>query len=213
MAIIEEVVEGVEDIARRCEKLKLEGNAHFNREQYDEAEESYKKALEMCPESEKQRRAILLTNLSAVLTRKKQFTSAIEKATEALELGVWNERSLERRANAYEGEHLYDKAIADIEEILTFCEASKKKKYRERVEELKKKMSADIEEQKEKLFATLKRMGNAVLSPFGMSTDNFQMTQNASGGWQINMKPSKPTEESPTSAATHETNTEKDGAQ
>lgn len=55
-----------------------------------------------------------------------------------------------------------------------------------------KRLKIKIEERNEKLkveaLDKLKSLGNLVLRPFGLSTDNFEVKQNGDGGCSINFK-------------------------
>ncbi len=85
---------------------------------------------------------------------------------------------------------MLDEALADYQKVLEFdsrhVEANK----------ATRRLAAMIEERNEKLKAemmeNLKKLGNMVLRPFGLSTDNFKMEQDPnSGGYNIKFEQNK----------------------
>ena len=85
---------------------------------------------------------------------------------------------------------MLDEALADYQKVLELdsrhLEANK----------ATRRLAAMIEERNEKLKAemmeNLKKLGNMVLRPFGLSTDNFKMEQDPnSGGYNIKFEQNK----------------------
>lgn len=89
-----------------------------------------------------------------------------------------------RRATLQEELEKFDEAAEDINRALELDP-----KNRELIQTLPR-LQAKINERNEKLkedaMKSLKSIGNMFLKPFGMSTDNFQMTPNETGGYSIN---------------------------
>lgn len=91
-----------------------------------------------------------------------------------------------RRAILREKLDLLDDSLLDFEKFLTFetnhCEAL----------EGQRRLKIKIDQRNEKLkfeaLDKLKSLGNLVLKPFGLSTDNFEVKQNGDGGCSINFK-------------------------
>lgn len=79
-----------------------------------------------------------------------------------------------------------DDSLLDFEKFLTM-----EPKHSEALEG-QKRLKIKIEERNEKLkveaLDKLKSLGNLVLRPFGLSTDNFEVKQNGDGGCSINFK-------------------------
>ena len=85
---------------------------------------------------------------------------------------------------------LSDEALADYQKVLEFdprhVEANR----------AVRRLPAKIEERNEKLKAemveNLKKLGNMVLRPFGLSTENFKMEQDPNtGGYNIKFEQNK----------------------
>ncbi|KIH65467.1 tetratricopeptide repeat protein [Ancylostoma duodenale] len=186
MAIIEEVVEN-SDITETVEKLKQEGNASFGQGEWSAAAEKYKEALNICPPGNDSLRSVLLSNLSAAYIKQTQWEAAAEAATEAIEANAPNEKALERRAFAYSNIPVkYQNAIDDYEKLKE--QFPQRTQYSVKIQELQKKIEVRNEEMKNEMINKLKELGNVCLRPFGLSTDSFQLTPNADGGYSISMK-------------------------
>ncbi|EPB75175.1 tetratricopeptide repeat protein [Ancylostoma ceylanicum] len=214
MAIIEEVVEN-SDITETVEKLKQEGNACFGQGEWSAAAEKYKEALNICPPENDSLRSVLLSNLSAALIKQTKWEAAAEAATEAIEgsypiciflsdkialtrsrprarpvehaANAPNEKPLERRAFAYSNiPQKYQNAIDDYEKLKE--QFPQRTQYSTKIQELQKKIEIRNEEMKNEMISKLKELGNVCLRPFGLSTDSFQLTPNADGGYSISMK-------------------------
>ena len=59
------------------------------------------------------------------------------------------------------------------------------------VRSLPAKIEERNEKMKQEMFDNLKKLGNMVLNPFGLSTENFKMEQNESGSYNIQFQPNK----------------------
>ncbi|KAG8128802.1 putative Tetratricopeptide repeat protein [Naja naja] len=141
--------------------LKEEGNKQFKNGEYKEAEDSYAKALQ----------------------DKKEM--AISDCSKALELNPNYIKALLRRAELYEKTEKLDEALEDYKNLL------EKDPSVYQAREACMRLPKEIEERNEKLKAEmlgkLKDLGNLVLRPFGLSTENFQVKQDSStGSYSIN---------------------------
>ncbi|CAI5437591.1 unnamed protein product [Caenorhabditis angaria] len=189
MAIIEEFVEGEEDILDKCENLKKEGNSKFAEGKYEEAEKIYKEAFELCPETSNELKAILLSNLAAAQIKLEKWQNAAESATNAIELGVKNEKALERRAFAYSNiSEKYESAIEDYQKLAEICEKRRKNEFDRKIQDLNLKIGERNEALKKDVMEKLKGFGDFCLRPFGLSTDSFELKQNEQGGYSVQMK-------------------------
>ena len=91
-----------------------------------------------------------------------------------------------RRAIAYEKLDKYEEALADYNTILEadpHNDTAKAAAVR-----LPPLVEAQREKLKEEMMGNLKKLGNMFLKPFGLSTENFKLQQNAEGGYSVNFE-------------------------
>lgn len=133
------------------------------------------------------------------------------------QLGATNEKALERRAFAYFNmSEKYEKAIEDYKLLqvnsieighINNCLSdshdkkntispfffqskvpSRKAEFQRKIVEINEKVALRNEAMKADMMEKLKGLGNMCLSPFGLSTDSFEMTPNGNGGFSVQMK-------------------------
>lgn len=92
-----------------------------------------------------------------------------------------------RRAKAYELEDKLDESLEDYKKVLELDKQSKEAV--EAIPGLEQRINERNEKMKVEMMDKLKDLGNLVLRPFGLSTNNFQMAQDPkTGGYSINFK-------------------------
>ncbi|XP_029798788.1 tetratricopeptide repeat protein 1 [Suricata suricatta] len=166
-------------------RLKEEGNAQFKKGDYIEAESSYSQALQMCPSCFQKDRSILFSNRAAARMKQDKKEMAISDCNKAIQLNPSYIRAILRRAELYEKTDKLDEALEDYKSIL------EKDPSIHQAREACMRLPKEIEERNERLKAEmlgkLKDLGNLVLRPFGLSTENFQIKQDSStGSYSIN---------------------------
>lgn len=116
--------------------------------------------------------------------------SAIEDCTKAIELNDKYVRAYLRRAKLYEETDKLDESLADYKKILEFDKTNKEAlqaQYR-----LPPLITEKNEKLKTEMLGKLKDLGNMILKPFGLSTENFQMKQDPNtGGYSVNFSQNK----------------------
>ncbi|NWI33602.1 TTC1 protein, partial [Sula dactylatra] len=165
--------------------LKEKGNEQFKKGDYGEAEDSYTKALQICPACFQKDRAILFSNRAAAKMKQDKMEAALSDCSKAVELDPNYIRALLRRAELYEKTEKLDEALEDYKAVL------EKDPSVHQAREACMRLPEQIEERNEKLkkemLGKLKDLGNLVLRPFGLSTENFQIKQDSStGSYSIN---------------------------
>ncbi|NXP46551.1 TTC1 protein, partial [Heliornis fulica] len=165
--------------------LKEKGNEQFKKGDYGEAEDSYTKALQICPACFQKDRAVLFSNRAAAKMKQDKTEAALSDCSKAVELDPNYIRALLRRAELYEKTEKLDEALEDYKAIL------EKDPSVHQAREACMRLPRQIEERNEKLkkemLGKLKDLGNLVLRPFGLSTENFQIKQDSStGSYSIN---------------------------
>lgn len=165
-------------------QYKLEGNALYKEGKTQEAIEKYTAGLRVCPLSYAADRAVLHANRGQMKRVLGLQDHAIQDCSRAVQLSPEYLKALLRRAEIYEETDKLDEALADYQKVLQVdpqhLEANR----------AVRRLPAKIEERNEKLKAemmdSLKKLGNMVLKPFGLSTDNFKMEQDPNtGGYNI----------------------------
>lgn len=178
-------------LQKEATEHKLKGNEQFKNGEYSESCKTYTQALRICPLAFDKDRAMLYSNRAAAKMKLDQKEGAIEDCTKAVELDDRYLKAYFRRAQLYEATDKLDEALADYKKIIELDPLHRDALY------ATKRLPDQIQERNEKLKAEmlgkLKELGNMVLRPFGLSTDNFQMVQDPnSGGYSINFKQNQP---------------------
>jgi len=173
---VEEVVEVSDALS-----LKDEGNSLFKQQLFDKALETYSLALETCPATDTELRAILYSNRAACHLHSKQYESAISDCSEAIKEQPSFVKAYLRRFTANEQLEKWHDALSDINKALeldptlTGPYGSRQKK----AEQLSKEL---FEKEKDEMVGKLKDFGNFLLGKVGLSLDNFKVDQNKDTG-------------------------------
>ncbi|XP_041477099.1 tetratricopeptide repeat protein 1-like [Lytechinus variegatus] len=176
-----------ENLKEEAQSHKAKGNNLFKQDEFLDAISSYSQALEVCPLCFKKERSIMYANRAACRVRREQNEMAIEDCNKALELHPHYLKVWLRRANTYELMEKLDEALADFKQVLELDPSS----YEARAAcmRLPEQIKVRNEKLKEEMFGKLKDLGNLVLRPFGLSTDNFQMQQDPNtGSYSVNFR-------------------------
>jgi len=205
-----------EELARRlAEALQLKecANTEFRTAEYATAEATFSSALALCPQSAAPERAILYSNRAACRSmllpvvdpaapaasvlpdyrepedarrkRNAPLRRALRDCDLALQLRPDYVRCLLRRAALRERADELEGALEDYQKVLALdggCVAA-----RLACAALPGRINERNERLKTEMMGQLKSLGNMVLKPFGLSTNNFQMQQDPStGGYSVN---------------------------
>ncbi|CAG0914527.1 unnamed protein product [Notodromas monacha] len=171
-------------------KLKGDGNQLFLSEKYLDAIQAYSDALRMCPLQFSKDRAIIYQNRGACKSRLNQTDQAIKDLTKAVELDPNYFKARLKRAQVLEQAEKLEEALQDYEHLIKMD--PRNKECFEACRRLPERINERNEKLKTEMMSKLKDLGNLVLRPFGLSTDNFQLTQDPkTGGYSVNMQNSK----------------------
>ncbi|KAI7796339.1 tetratricopeptide repeat protein 1 [Triplophysa rosa] len=173
--------------SRRKESLELKekGNTQFKSGEHVEAEESYTAALQVCPVHYSKDRSILFSNRAAARLHQDKKEAAISDCSKAIELNPNYVRAILRRAELYEKTDKLDEALEDYKTVLEKDPGIPA--AREACMRLPRQIEERNEKLKEEMMSKLKDLGNMILRPFGLSTNNFQVNQDAnSGSYSVN---------------------------
>ncbi|XP_056254051.1 tetratricopeptide repeat protein 1 isoform X2 [Seriola aureovittata] len=181
---VEKELTGEEKESRQQQSLTLKekGNRQFKAGDWLEAEHSYTEALVLCPVCFSRERAVLFSNRAAA---RLHLDQAISDCTRAIELNPDYVRALLRRAELYEQTEKLDEALEDYKKVLD--RDPNQTSARQACMRLPQQIQERNEKLKEEMISKLKDLGNMVLRPFGLSTNNFQVNQDQdTGSYSIN---------------------------
>ncbi|XP_012862282.1 tetratricopeptide repeat protein 1-like [Echinops telfairi] len=166
-------------------RLKGAGNEQFKKGDYVEAESSYSRALHTCPACFQTDRSVLFSNRAAARMKQDKKEMALGDCSKAIQLNPSYIRAILRRAELYEKTDKLDEALEDYKSILEKDPSIHQ--AREACMRLPKQIEERNEKLKEEMLGKLKDLGNLVLRPFGLSTENFQIKQDSStGSYSVN---------------------------
>lgn len=170
-----------------AEELKQAGNNSYKCGEYERSVEKYTEGLRLCPLQFDKVRAILYCNRSAARMKLKKYQKSIKDCTKALELDDKYVKAYLRRASSNELLEKYQDALSDYEKAIELDPSLEE--TRKAVVRLKPIVEAKNEEMKKEMLGKLKDLGNMILKPFGLSTENFNMEQDPeTKGYKINFK-------------------------
>ncbi|KAM7373786.1 hypothetical protein PAMP_006495 [Pampus punctatissimus] len=165
--------------------LKEKGNSQFKAGGWLEAERSYTESLVLCPVCFSRERAVLYSNRAAARLHMDLKDQAISDCSRALELNPDYVRALLRRAELYEQTNKLDEALEDYQKVLD--RDPNHTSARQACMRLPQQIQERNEKLKEEMMNKLKDLGNMILRPFGLSTDNFQVNQDSdTGSYSVN---------------------------
>lgn len=186
--------ESEEELIKKANEYKFDGNELFRQTFFDAAIISYQKALNISPPNAKHERAIYHANIAECYIRKKLWNQAVDACTQALEEDPEYIKALHRRAKANEEIDTWrslDDALLDYEKIQKYLPVTSPflKSIRESISRVKPKLSEAQEREKAEMLKKLKNLGNNILGKFGLSTDNFKVIQDPkTGGYSISFQ-------------------------
>ncbi|XP_055641239.1 tetratricopeptide repeat protein 1 [Toxorhynchites rutilus septentrionalis] len=170
----------------KADELKNEGNDLFRKGDFEKSANVYTGALRICPVEYSTERSILYANRAAAKTKLNYKPSAIEDCTKALEHNPNYLKALLRRAALYEEQDKLDESLEDSKKILELDPSNVEARAAQT--RLAPKIEERNERLKQEMMSKLKDLGNMILRPFGLSTQNFEMKQDSSGSYSINFK-------------------------
>lgn len=175
-----------QDKLKEGQTLKQSGNDLFKQEKFTEALEFYTQALKCCPIEFKKERSIFYSNRSICYLKMKENLKCINECTKSIELDPLFIKPLLRRAECNQIEDKLDDSLSDYKKL---NELEPKYEYRQKCFELEELIKVRNEKLKDEMMGKLKELGNMVLKPFGLSTNNFQFVQDpATGSYSVNFK-------------------------
>jgi len=170
-------------------QYKLEGNALYLEGKTMEALDKYTAGLRVCPLKFPSDRAVMYANRGQMKRVLGLNDHAVRNCTKAVELNPQYLKALLRRAEIYEETDKLDEALKDYQTVLTMD--PRHVTANKAVRSLPAKIEERNEKMKAEMIDNLKKLGNMVLNPFGLSTENFKMEQNETGSYNIQFNQNK----------------------
>ncbi|KZC12690.1 PREDICTED: tetratricopeptide repeat protein 1 [Dufourea novaeangliae] len=173
-----------ETLRHEAEMLKNNGNDLFKSGEYIEAISMYTRGIQTCPLAYSKERSILYANRAAAKLKCLEKESAILDCTKAIELNPGYVKALVRRGQLYEEVEKLDEALEDFKKVYSL-DPTHTEAYHE-VCRLPRLIEERNEKLKTEMLGKLKDLGNMVLKPFGLSTNNFELQKDPnSGGYSV----------------------------
>ncbi|CAH8830347.1 unnamed protein product [Trichobilharzia szidati] len=173
-------------------KMKDEGNVLFKSALFSEALSKYTEALDLCPLKYCIERSVIYANRAACHIKLDSPEAALLDCNESLNLQPDYVKCLERRATLLESKDRLTDALEDYEKLLRLDPNNQRARYA--CATLPERIKIQNEKMKEEMLGQLKQLGNLILKPFGLSTNNFKVQKNPdSEGYSINFVQNAPT--------------------
>ncbi|VDK41958.1 unnamed protein product [Taenia asiatica] len=169
--------------------LKEDGNSKLRKSLFESALSLYTAALRTCPLTFSEERAKIYSNRALCHSHLGSPEAALADCDEALKLNPDYLRCLIRRADLKESADRLTEALEDYQHALKLDPSNAKARVACAI--LPEKINAQQEKLKAEMLSQLKQLGNLVLRPFGLSTDNFKLTKDPdSGGYSVTFQQS-----------------------
>lgn len=129
----------------------------------------------------------MYSNRAACKLHMEKYDEAIKDCSKAIDLHPHYLKAVLRRAELYEKVEKLEEALADYQRIIEldpshYIARSACMRLPDQIKEKNEKL-------KEEMMGKLKDLGNMVLKPFGLSTNNFKMQQDPkTGGYSVNFQ-------------------------
>jgi tetratricopeptide (TPR) repeat protein len=183
----EEDLVGIKD---EVSSMKNKGNDIYKYGDHCGAREIYSKAIVLCRRQLNDLRSILHANRAACHLSENQLKEAEEDCNTAIELNPHYIKAILRRAQVREKLDKLSPALEDYKRVIEIDPGQSI--ALQAAQRLPKEIEIQQEKMKEECISKLKDLGNLVLKPFGLSTDNFNMVQDPnSGGYNIQFSQNK----------------------
>ena len=180
----------LETIRDKVFALKAEGNAFYRDKDFYKAMGIYTDGIELCRNQFDEERSILYSNRAACHLTKEEYVEAEEDCTAAIALNENYLKAILRRAHAREKLDKLSPALEDYQKVVELD--PRNATAIPAVLRLPDQIKEQQEKMKEECISKLKDLGNLVLKPFGLSTDNFKMIQDPNtGGYNIQFSQEK----------------------
>ncbi|XP_076437223.1 uncharacterized protein LOC143276545 [Babylonia areolata] len=173
-------------------KVKTRGNDTFKSGQHAEALELYTQSLQICPLKYIHQRALMLSNRAACHIKEGDYEAAVKDCSKSIQLDPSYIKAYFRRADAYEKLEKLEEALKDHQKVVEM-DRSQAASFHACMR-LEKEIQERNEKLKTEMLGKLKDLGNMVLRPFGLSTNNFQLQQDpGTGSYSVQFVQSPPT--------------------
>ncbi|GAB0097128.1 Tetratricopeptide repeat [Sergentomyia squamirostris] len=166
-------------------QLKSEGNKCFREGNYEDSLEIYSAGAKICPLDFVEQRAVFFANRAATNVKFDELDRVVADCTVALLLKPDYLKVLQRRASTLEKLDKLDESLEDTKRILAIDPGNTEAHVASG--RLSQKINERNEKLKDEMIDKLKDVGNLILKPFGLSTNNFRMVQDEkTGSYSIN---------------------------